>query len=117
MESQLAEMKCRWPLRLALGSLLGAFLSSAISGCATSRPAAPMASDAYSPDHMKMGPSLYETGRVAPMRVANPSRDGSAARAGELRGSPSRPGTGAHRRHRRSGGSGGSRDPLALRGA
>jgi hypothetical protein len=115
MESELAETKnCGWPLRLALCSLLAAFLGSAISGCATSRSAAPVASDVYSPDHMKMGPSLYETGRVAPMSVANPSRDGSAARAGELRGSPSRPGTGAHRRRRRS--NGGSRDPLALRG-
>jgi hypothetical protein len=47
------------------------------------------------------------------MSVSNPTRDTS--RAGELRGSPSRPGTGAHRRHRRS--NGGSHDPLALRGA
>jgi len=101
----------RWVLRLSLCSFLG----FAISGCATSHPAAPEASDAFSPGQMKMGPSLYETGRVAPMSVSNPNRDGSPARAGELRGSPSRPGTGAHRRHRRS--NGGAHDPLALRGA
>src|ERR1022692_1544971 len=91
-------------------------LGSAILGCATAPAPAPVASDPFSLDRLKMGPSRYETGRMAPMRVSNPGGEISPARAGELGGSPSRPGAGAHHRHRRANGVG-SRDPLALRGA
>jgi len=98
-----------------LGLSLCSFLGSAISGCATSRPAAPVASDTLSPDRLKMGPSRYETGRVAPMSLSNPGGAISPARAGELGGSPPRPGAGAHHRHRRSNGIR-AREPLALRG-
>jgi len=99
-----------------LGLFLCSVLGSAIFGCATTRPPAPVAYDRLSPDRLKMGPSWQETGRVAPMSVSNPGGKISPARAGEPDGLPLRPAASAHRPHRRSNGAG-SRDPLALRGA
>jgi len=98
---------------------LGLFLCSvfgfSISGCATSRPSEPVASDRLSVDRLKLGPSWRETGRVAPMTVSNPGGEISPARVGEASGLPWRSAAGAHRRHRRSNRAR-SRDPLALRG-
>jgi hypothetical protein len=74
-------------------------LATAAAGCATSEPPAPAVSGPLSVERLKMGPSRYETGRVAPMNVSNPGGEISPARAGELREPPVR----SRRRHRRSG--------------
>jgi hypothetical protein len=75
------------------------FSLAAAAGCATSEPAAPAVSGPLSVERLKMGPSRYETGRVAPMSVSNPGGEISPPRAGELREPPVR----SRRRHRRSG--------------